>query len=104
MEDRADDGLRVYSDDLPGLVLSGRDKRGVADAIVPAIRALFEHRGIRNITVHPTRPIEDVLRELSPRSVDVRAFRPTGAQFVVELWRRDPREWQSAGFRGPNCW
>jgi hypothetical protein len=87
LEDRDDDGLRAYSDDLPGLVLWGADRRVVADAIVPAIKALFEHRGIRNVAVHAARPLEDVLQKRSPRQMDVhvRGTAPQRTQFVVEL-------------------
>ncbi len=45
---REDGGLRVWSDDFPGLVLSGPDQRKVLESIGPALIALFEHKQ-RNI-------------------------------------------------------
>lgn len=44
LEDREDGGLRVYSDDLPGLILSHSDRTKVGSDIVPAIDALIAHR------------------------------------------------------------
>jgi hypothetical protein len=42
---RPDGGLRVYSDDLPGLILSHSDADAVMRDILPAVRALCEHMG-----------------------------------------------------------
>lgn len=42
---RPDGGLRVRSDDLPGLILSGADQEEVALNVGPAIKALLEHKG-----------------------------------------------------------
>jgi hypothetical protein len=82
LEDREDGGLRVYSDDLPGLILSGSDRNRVAAQIVPAIEALFAHKGLAGVTVRPAKLISEVLRDDSPRSVNVAV---THEQFVVEL-------------------
>lgn len=82
LEDREDGGLQVYSDDLPGLILSGSDRVRVAGAIIPAIEAIFTHKGFGNVTVRPTRPIREVLRAKSPRDMDVHVHHE---QFVVEL-------------------
>jgi hypothetical protein len=54
IEDREGEGLRVYSDNLPGLILSGADKAKVCSWIAPAIQALFEHGG-HTVTVHATK-------------------------------------------------
>lgn len=82
LQDREDGGLRVYSDDLPGLILSGSDRVKVAASIVPAIEALFEHKGFQRVVVRPTKPIGEVLKSASPRDVDVHVQHE---QFVVEL-------------------
>lgn len=71
LEDRADGGLRVLSEDLPGLILSGPDKNKVCDSIAPAIKALLEHKGIRVASVSPSQPIKDVIRQPSPRDLDM---------------------------------
>ena len=42
-DDRDDGGLRVWSDDIPGLILSHSDQRLVLLDIGPAIIALAEH-------------------------------------------------------------
>ena len=79
LEDRADGGMRVSSEALPGLILSGSNKTAVCDAIAPAIQAIFERKGYKIATVRPDRPIREVMREPSPRQVDMHVL-----QFVVE--------------------
>lgn len=44
LERREDGGLRVYSNDLPGLVLSGPDADQVGSDIWPAIRELWRQQ------------------------------------------------------------
>jgi hypothetical protein len=86
--DRSDGGLRVYSEDLPGLILSGHNKREVCDRIAPAIRALFEHKGNTVLNVLPSQPLIDAVREPSPRDVGVHvqtAVRVGHETFVVIL-------------------
>ena len=81
LEDRDDGGLLVYSDDLPGLILSGPDKHAVCGCIAPAIQALFEHKGLGPVSgVHSAKPLSEVLRLRSPRNVDMHV-----QQFVVEF-------------------
>ena len=41
---REDGGVRVWSDDMPGLILSGSDPLKVMAAIGPAIKALIEYK------------------------------------------------------------
>ena len=79
LTDREDGGLLVHSDDLPGLILSGAHKSAVAAAIIPAIQAIFKHKGM-DVTVRPAKPISEVLQSKSPRAMDVHV-----QQFVVEL-------------------
>jgi hypothetical protein len=42
-ERRDDGGLRAWSDDVPGLVLSNRDPHRVLDDVIPALRVLLGH-------------------------------------------------------------
>lgn len=44
LEPREDGGLRIWSDDLPGLILSFRDQRTVLLNLGAAIVGLLEHR------------------------------------------------------------
>jgi hypothetical protein len=46
IEDRGDDGIRVFSDDLPGLILAGRNRPGIIAAIEPAAREILKRKGI----------------------------------------------------------
>ena len=71
LEDRGDGGLRVSSQDLPGLILSGPEKHRVCDSIAPAIKALLEYKGVAVKSVKPGQPIQDVLKEPSPRDLDM---------------------------------
>jgi len=79
LEDREDGGLRVFSADLPGLILSGIDKEAVCSNIAPAIQAIFGHQGIE-VRVRSARPLNEVLQSGSPREVDMHV-----QQFVVEM-------------------
>jgi hypothetical protein len=45
IEDREDGGVSVSSEDLAGLVLSGRNRVGILAAIEPAARAILQHAG-----------------------------------------------------------
>ena len=45
IENRDDGGIRVWSDDLPGLILSGKDRTKVIADIEPAVRVLLRHKG-----------------------------------------------------------
>lgn len=46
LESRPDGGIRVWSDDLPGLILSGRDRTKVIADIEPAAIALLKYKGV----------------------------------------------------------
>lgn len=81
IEDREDGGLRVHSDSLPGLILSGK-KDQVLKAIAPAIAALIELTGKKVVAVHQARNLGEVLKEPSPRTTNVHVH---CEQFVVEF-------------------
>jgi hypothetical protein len=82
MEDRDGGGLRVWSEDLPGLILSGPDKKVVCNAIAPAICRLLERKGLVGVTAHPETPLHQLLQHASPRDVDVHVQHE---RFVIEL-------------------
>ena len=48
LEPREDGGLRIYSDDLPGLVLSGPDQEAVLSDMDTAIIELAKHMAGRS--------------------------------------------------------
>jgi hypothetical protein len=83
LEDRADGGLRVFSEDLPGLILSGPDKTEVCSAIAPAIKALLEFGGTMVKAVEPSQPIREVIRQALPRDLDMHVKHETA--YVVIL-------------------
>jgi hypothetical protein len=84
---REDGGLNVSSDDLPGLILSGANREKIAAAIAPTIKAIFEHRGFREVVVHHGTPIADAMRPEGPERVHVRVEHASieTEQFVVEV-------------------
>lgn len=82
LEDREDGGLRGYSDDLPGLIMSGRNRNELASRIAPAIKVLLEHKGFRDVTVRPARAVNEVLQLGSPHDVNMHVRHE---QFVVEM-------------------
>lgn len=53
-EFREDGGLRVYSDDLPGLILSGEDPRAVLADVGPALEVLLD--AMAYLRTKPTTP------------------------------------------------
>jgi hypothetical protein len=82
LEDRVDGGVRVYSDMLPSLLLSGADRDSVCDAIAPAIKGIFERKGFKIAGVYPNQPFPSVMKLPSPRTVDMKVHME---QFVVEV-------------------
>lgn len=85
VEVRADGGLRVWSADVPGLVLSHKDPRKVIDDIKPALETILsEHMGC-HIRAEPLRAMADVMAERQ-RVMD-QAFSPPQA-----AGSRRPRE------------
>lgn len=52
MTRRPDGGLRVFSPDLPGLILSGKEPAKVMECVWPAITALLDYKEAR----HPVTP------------------------------------------------
>lgn len=79
LEDRPGDGVRVYSQQLPGLILSGADKESILKQIVPTIERLLAHIGLTNIVIHPSRPLTSVMNGDNPQEWDVHV-----QEFVVE--------------------
>ena len=88
LEDRGDAGLRVWSEALPGLVLSGPDKHAICDAIAPSIQAIMEYQGHTVLGVRSSKPLREVVRQPTPRRVDMhidQLVQVHHEQFVVEL-------------------
>src|SRR5438094_555972 len=80
LDDREDGGIRVSSQDLPNLVLSGINKNAICAAIAPAIQVILERKGLEIVSVKPGRPFQEVLKDPSPRELNMHI-----QQFVVEL-------------------
>lgn len=45
VQDRDDGGVSVYSEELAGLVMAGKNRAAILVAIEPAARAILEHKG-----------------------------------------------------------
>lgn len=89
--DREDGGLRVFSRDLPGLILSGPDRDAICNAIIPAMKAILTHKGIEADDIRPAVALPIVIQRPSPRDVDASVTHQeqhvngaTNATYVVE--------------------
>lgn len=60
-EQRPDGGLRAWSDDVPGLVLSHSDIDGVLEDVTEALRVILSHRFNMPIDVKPLTNIREAL-------------------------------------------
>jgi hypothetical protein len=58
---RADGGLRVWSDDVPGLVLSSADVDGAIEDVPVAIRVILSHMLCADVDVRPLTNIREAL-------------------------------------------
>lgn len=80
-ERRADGGLRVWSEDIPGLVLSHHDVDGVLEDVKTAIRTILAHRLNTNIEVRPLEDLREVLEDGG--IVDPKCFEPGRKEYVA---------------------
>lgn len=80
LEDREDGGVRVSSDDLYGLILSGADKQSVVESIAPAIKAILQRSGFEDVNVRHSRSVAELVNGDNPQDVDMHV-----QHFVVEL-------------------
>lgn len=60
-EVRPDGGLRAYSDDVPGLVLSSTDIDGVLEDVTEALKVILSERLNANVKIEPLEDIRDAL-------------------------------------------
>lgn len=60
-EQRPDGGLRAWSDDVPGLVLSHTDVDGVLEDVTEALKVILSHRLSADVDVQPLPNIRDAL-------------------------------------------
>jgi hypothetical protein len=69
-ERRHDGGLRVYSDDVPGFLLSHKDRDAVLKDVIPALEGILSDLCGTPIVVHPLRRLREDEAPLVP--VDLR--------------------------------
>jgi hypothetical protein len=62
-EPRDDGGLRAYSNDVPGLVLSSLDVDGVIEDVPAALSAILSERLGADINVEPLPDIREALED-----------------------------------------
>jgi hypothetical protein len=62
-EPREDGGLRAYSDDVPGLVLSSTDIDGVLEDVPAALSVILSARLGTDVQVEPLPDIRDALED-----------------------------------------
>ena len=62
-ERRADGGLRAYSDDVPGFVLSHSDQSAVLADVQPALETILSDMFHAKVTVSELAPLRDRLSQ-----------------------------------------
>jgi hypothetical protein len=77
-EARPDGGLRAYSDDVPGLVLSSMDVDGVLQDVTEALRIILSERLKTDVEVEPLPDIREALENNG--IVEPRKFVPGRAE------------------------
>jgi hypothetical protein len=80
-ESRQDGGLRAYSDDVPGLVLSSTDIDGVIDEVPTVLSVILSDRLGTEIEVKPLASIREALEDNG--IVEPRGFIPGPREYVV---------------------
>jgi hypothetical protein len=79
-ESRPDGGLRAYSDDVPGLVLSSMDVDGVLADVTEALKVILSDRLNVDIEVEPLADIREVLEN---RGIVPQRFVPGPKEYVA---------------------
>lgn len=82
-ERRPDGGLRAYSDDVPGLVLSHTDIDGVLADVTEALKVILSHRLNVSIDVKPLTDIRDVLERNGIVDRHPMGFAPGPKEYVA---------------------
>jgi hypothetical protein len=80
-EARPDGGLRAYSDDVPGLILSSTDIDGVLEDVTEVLQVILSERLKANIEVEPLGDIREVLE--SNGIVGPKKFVPGPREYVA---------------------
>lgn len=63
-ESREDGGIRAYSDDVPGLVLSSDDIEGLIEDVPTALSACLSHTLGAKVSVEPLAGIREALNRI----------------------------------------
>jgi hypothetical protein len=82
-EPRDDGGLRVWSDDVPGLVLSHTNVDGVLEDVPEALRVILSHQFNTDIDVKPLGNIREMLEDNG--IVAPRGFVPGPKEYVATV-------------------
>lgn len=80
-EPREDGGLRVWSEDVPGLVLSHTNIDGVLEDVTEALKLILSHQFETEIDVKPLPDMREILE--SNGIVAPKAFVPGPKEYVA---------------------
>jgi hypothetical protein len=80
-EARPDGGLRAYSDDVPGLVLSSMDVDGVLEDVTEALKVILSERLKADVEVQPLPNIREALENNG--IVAPKGFEPGPREYVA---------------------
>lgn len=82
-EQRPDGGLRAYSEEVPGLVLSHTDIDGVLADVTAALEVILSHKFNASINIKPLENIREALEENG--IVGKRRFVPGPKEYVATI-------------------
>lgn len=80
-EQRDDGGLRAYSEEVPGLVLSHTDIDGVLADVTEALRVILSHKFHTPVDVRPLANLREALEDNG--IVPPKGFVPGPKEYVV---------------------
>ena len=80
-EPRPDGGLRAYSDDVPGLVLSSVNIDGILEDVTEALKIILSERLHADVEVEPLGDIREALE--NKRIVAPKRFIPGPREYVA---------------------
>lgn len=72
LNDRADGGVSVTCEDLPGLILSGPDREAVLASLPAAITMLLEYKGYKALKVVHEEPVDVLSKRPLPQDVNMK--------------------------------
>lgn len=81
-ESRDDGGLRAYSDDVPGFVLSNACADTVLEGVAPVLEVMLSSMFTRAVRVMPVRDLHDIKSDLTNAGI-LPSMPPLSREYVI---------------------